>query len=140
MPELAACLPEDLDALQHLRQAGWRIGIVTNGMADNQTGKIRRTGLDALVDGWCISEEAGTRKPDPKIFHLAAQRCGTSLDHGGWMVGDNPVHDIAGGHTAGLQTIWLQTANNPQPFTGPVLPDFTANSVAEAIDVILTSA
>jgi hypothetical protein len=26
------------------------------------------------------------------------------------MVGDNPVLDIAGGHAAGLRTIWLQRA------------------------------
>src|SRR5262249_53290844 len=138
MPELAACRPEDLDALRQLRQAGWRIGIVTNGMTDNQTGKIGRTGLAALVDGWCVSEEAGARKPDPKIFQLAAQRCGASVDHGGWMVGDNPVLDIAGGHAAGLRTIWVPPANQPRPVAGPA-PDFTANSVAAAVAVILTS-
>ncbi|MFI2651603.1 HAD family hydrolase [Micromonospora fulviviridis] len=61
MPELVSCRAEDLDALQQLRSAGWRIGIVTNGMTDNQQGKIRRTGLDALIDAWCISDEVGIR-------------------------------------------------------------------------------
>jgi hypothetical protein len=45
-------------------------------MTDNQLGKIRNTGLAELVDGWCISDEVGVRKPDPKIFQLTAQRCG----------------------------------------------------------------
>lgn len=84
MPELASCRPEDLDALTALRQAGWRIGIVTNGMTDNQLGKIRNTGLDRLVDAWCISDDVGIRKPDPEIFRLASQRCDTTLSPG-WM-------------------------------------------------------
>jgi FMN phosphatase YigB (HAD superfamily) len=78
MPELASCRPADLDALRELRQAGWRIGIVTNGMTDNQLGKIRNTGLDRLVDAWCISDDVGVRRPAPGIFHLAAERCGAT--------------------------------------------------------------
>jgi FMN phosphatase YigB (HAD superfamily) len=78
MPELASCRREDLEALRRLRQAGWRIGIATNGMADNQLGKIRNAGLDRLVDAWCISDEVGIRKPDPEIFRLAVARCGSS--------------------------------------------------------------
>ncbi|WP_232828681.1 HAD family hydrolase [Kribbella monticola] len=51
-----------------------------------------------------LSEEAGVRKPDPAIFELAAARCGATLV-GGWMVGDHPAYDIAGGNAAGLRTI-----------------------------------
>jgi FMN phosphatase YigB (HAD superfamily) len=109
-------------------------------MTDNQLGKIRNTGLAGLVDGWCISEEVGMRKPEPGIFRLAAERCGSSLGPGGWMVGDNLVLDIAGGHAAGLRTVWLPTARQvgPVPTAGP-RPDATAGSVAEAVEVILNS-
>lgn len=140
MPELASCEARDVDALRRLRRAGWRIGIVTNGMTDNQLGKIRNTGLDSLVDGWCVSDEVGVRKPDPAIFRLAADRCGTSLDQGGWMIGDNLVHDVAGGHAAGMRTIWLQPRRRPESwsFVGPA-PDFVVDSVAEAVEVLLRS-
>ncbi len=138
MPELAVCRGEDLDALRRLRVAGWRIGIVTNGMTDNQLGKIRNTGLSELVDGWGISDELGVRKPDPEIFRLVAERCAANLDHGGWMIGDNLIHDIAGGSAAGLRTIWLQPQRRPQSwsFTGPA-PDFTVDSVSDSVDVLL---
>jgi hypothetical protein len=36
MPKLASCRAEGLGALRHPRRAGWRIGIVTNGLTDNQ--------------------------------------------------------------------------------------------------------
>ncbi|WP_248820762.1 HAD family hydrolase [Frankia sp. AgB32] len=139
MPELASCHPEDLDALRRLRRAGWRIGIVTNGMADIQLGKIRNTGLDRLVDAWCISDDVGVRKPDPEIFRLVAERCGRGTERGGWMVGDDPVLDVGGGHAAGLRTIWLRPRRRDSwPSVGPA-PDVRVDSVAEAVDVLLGS-
>jgi HAD superfamily hydrolase (TIGR01549 family) len=138
MPELVSCREPDQRALQRLRRAGWLIGIVTNGMTDNQSAKIRNAQLDDLIDGWAISDEVGIRKPDPEIFQIAAGRCGTTLEHGGWMIGDDLVLDVAGGHAAGLQTMWLQ----PRPRTGPwsltgPAPDRTVNSVAEAVETLL---
>lgn len=140
MPELASCRGEDIDALRLLRRAGWRIGIVTNGMADNQLGKIRNTGLDRLVDGWCISGDVGVRKPDPEIFRLAAERCGVSSGGGGWMIGDDLAADVAGGQAAGLRTIWLRARRGAEswPPAGSV-PDVSADSVAAAVGVLLGS-
>jgi HAD superfamily hydrolase (TIGR01549 family) len=138
MPELASCRSEDLDALRRMRQTGWRVGIVTNGMTDNQLGKIRNTGLSDVVDAWGISDELGVRKPNPEIFRLVAERCAGNLDRGGWMIGDNLILDIAGGRAAGLRTIWLQPQRRPQPwsFVEPA-PDFTVDSVADAVEVLL---
>jgi HAD superfamily hydrolase (TIGR01549 family) len=132
MPELARCRPEDLDALRRLRAEGWRAGIVTNGMTDNQLGKIRRTGLDVLVDGWCISDEVGIRKPDPRIFDLAVQLCGAVPGQGGWMVGDDPEADVLGGQRAGLRTVLVGSPAGAGPQA-----DFVAVSVAGAVDLML---
>jgi HAD superfamily hydrolase (TIGR01549 family) len=138
VPELVSCRAEDLDALRRLRAAEWRIGIVSNGMVDNQLAKINNTGLSRLVDGWAISAELGIRKPDPGIFRFVAGRCGADPDQGGWMIGDSLVLDVAGGHAAGLQTIWLQPTRRARSrsFTGPA-PDFVVDSVAEAVDTLL---
>lgn len=146
MPDLAECRPADRVALASLRRRGWRIGIVTNGAIDNQLGKIHNAGLAELVDGWCVSQEIGIRKPGPEIFRLAAERCGASLDGGGWMVGDDLRLDIAGGSGVGLRTIWIPEPRlaeraatlNRRFFAGPV-PDFTAGTAAEAIEIILAN-
>jgi FMN phosphatase YigB (HAD superfamily) len=139
MPDLVACRPQDREALRLLRVAGWRIGIVTNGMTDNQYGKIHRAGLHTLVDGWCISAEVGIRKPEPAIFGIVAQRCGTSITNGGWMIGDDPLLDIAGGRGAGLRTIWRQTESAAWP-EGQPGPDSTVATVAGAVDILLRAA
>mgnify|MGYP000128855265 CR=1 FL=1 len=113
MPHLVRCRPEVLDGLSRLRTAGWRVAIVTNGTADNQFGKIRNTGLADAVDAWVLSGAEGIRKPDTRLFEIAAQRCGTTLAKGGWMVGDNLVADVGGGQGAGLRTIWIDRGTWP---------------------------
>lgn len=115
LPHLVRCPAEVLEGLDRLRAAGWTVGIVTNGAADNQTGKIRRSGLAARVDGWAISEAEGVRKPDIRLFEIGAARCGRSLRDGGWMVGDDPVADVGGGLGAGLRTIWIDRGRAPEP-------------------------
>lgn len=133
MPELVHCTEADKEALRCLRDAGWHLGIVTNGMANNQEGKIRHTGLDELVDGWVISAEVGCRKPDVRIFEILAERLGCRLD--GWMIGDSLEHDVAGGHAAGLRTAWITGEEPPRHAGGWTV---TARSVSAAAQLILS--
>jgi HAD superfamily hydrolase (TIGR01549 family) len=93
-----------LTALALLRDDGWRLGIVTNG-SPSQWRKIDVTGLRDVVDGICVSDDVGVAKPHEAIFIEAARRCGCALD--GWMVGDSPAADIAGGVQCGLRTVWM---------------------------------
>nr|WP_241827127.1 HAD family hydrolase [Streptomyces graminilatus] len=135
MPDLVRCDPKVLDGLAQLRASGWRVGIVSNGMADNQLMKIERTGLGDQVDACCVSGEVGIRKPDVRIFRLAAERCGMALADGGWMVGDNPEHDIAGGRAAGLRTVWVR-GQHPWPGAESRADRTVADAVA-AISLLL---
>ncbi|WP_181905660.1 HAD family hydrolase [Microbacterium bovistercoris] len=132
MPALVRCTDADRAALIDLRSAGWVVGIATNGMVDNQVGKIRATGLSELVDGWVVSSEIDVRKPEPGIFRELARRLDTALD--GWMIGDSLDMDVAGGQAVGLQTAWITT--DPASADDPV-PTITAASVADAVRVIL---
>ncbi|GAB1820129.1 HAD family hydrolase [Herbidospora sp. RD11066] len=126
MPHLVECRPEVLAMLARLRAQGWKVGIVTNGTADNQLGKLRATGLAEAVDGYALSGVEGIRKPDAALFEIAATRCGATLAGGGWMVGDNPVADVDGGRAAGLRTIWV----TPEPRDSPA--DHVVRDVLEA--------
>ena len=99
--------PEVAAALEEATAAGFVPVIVTNGLVAQQEAKLRRTGLDRLVAGWTISEAAGVRKPDRRIFEIAAASVGRSLDASGWMVGDHAELDVGGGAAAGLRTAWV---------------------------------
>ncbi|MFD9944347.1 HAD family hydrolase [Nonomuraea sp. NPDC059023] len=133
MPYLVTCRPEVLNGLAALRESGWKLGIVTNGMADNQLGKIRRTGLADAVDGYAVSGAENIRKPDRRLFEIAADRCGASPADGGWMVGDNLVADIGGGRGAGLRTIWVDHGNRPDAGHGA---DHVVGDVTDAFRIL----
>ncbi|MER5185378.1 HAD family hydrolase [Streptomyces sp. NPDC002896] len=135
MPDLVRCDPQVLDGLSRLRASGWRVAIVSNGMADNQLMKIERSGLGERVDACCVSGDVGIRKPDVRIFQLAAERCGLPLTGGGWMIGDNPGHDIAGGRAAGLRTVWVG-GQRPWP-EGALRADRTVADASAAISLLL---
>ncbi|WP_188196953.1 HAD family hydrolase [Nonomuraea sp. SYSU D8015] len=113
MPHHVRCYPGVLDGLAELRALGWRVGVVTNGLPDNQLGKLRRTGLADLIDGCAVSGAEGVRKPERSLFEIAARRCGATLADGGWMVGDNLIADIQGARTAGLRSIWIDRGTWP---------------------------
>jgi putative hydrolase of the HAD superfamily len=128
--------PEVAAALRSAADAGWTTFIVTNGAVATQEPKIRNSGLDALVDGWIVSEEADVWKPDPLIFELAAQRAGASLA-GAWMVGDNPLSDIAGAQRAGISSVWK--SNGRTWAEKEFEPTIVADSCAEAIRLVVAS-
>lgn len=120
-----------LEGLGALRAAGWRLAVVTNGAVLQQTLKLERTGIAAAVDFCCVSEAVGVRKPDPRIFAIAAEGAGAALD--GWMVGDQPGHDILGGRNAGLHTILVGSE------AGPPAADCQVATVVEAMAILLTN-
>jgi HAD superfamily hydrolase (TIGR01549 family) len=133
MPHLVHCRPEVMEGLIRLRTAGWKVAIVTNGMADNQLGKIQRTGLAEILDAYALSGAEGIRKPNVGLFEIAAHRCGMTLAEGGWMVGDHPGKDIDGGRAAGLRTVWVNRKSPPDHEHGA---DHVVTDVLQAIEII----
>lgn len=93
-------------ALRIARDAGWVPVVVTNGEISQQEAKLRRTGLDRCLAGWVISEEVGVRKPNPRIFAIAADRARMRLSNA-WMIGDSPEADIRGAAAVGIRSVWL---------------------------------
>nr|WP_296072966.1 HAD family hydrolase [uncultured Actinoplanes sp.] len=141
LAELAAGMVDQLsadasvnDALREATAAGFVPVVVTNGSVAQQEAKLRRTGLDRLVAGWTISEAVGVRKPDRRIFELAAASVG--LPPVGWMIGDNPAYDIGGGISAGLRTAWV-SASSPWPPELPYRPTLTATTGAAALRAVI---
>jgi putative hydrolase of the HAD superfamily len=127
-----ACYPGIPDALRELRGIGADLVLVTNGTVVQQTAKIERTGLGSFLDRVVISEEAGMKKPDPRIFALAVdgmeQRAGT------WMIGDHPTADIEGGRAAGCATGWV---SHGRAWPHPWEPTLTAPTTTELLGMLL---
>jgi putative hydrolase of the HAD superfamily len=135
-----ACFTPDArvhEALGRLRDAGWKVAVVTNG-PPRQATKVTICGLDDYVDACCVSEVEGVRKPDPRIFEAAAERCGTTVA-GAWMIGDSPEADIAGAHAIGARSIWI-ARGRAWPADAPCPPPtHTVADIPAAVDILLAS-
>ena len=117
-PEFAVTNPGALETIQALRQANFKIGILTNGNVAVQNGKIDVIGIRPLLDTIVISEGVGLKKPDPAIFMLAAKMIGEAVE-ACLFVGDNPEVDIVGAAGVRMQTIWFR---NGEPWPEGLTP------------------
>lgn len=98
------------EVVQHLR-VKYQTGLITNGQTNIQYGKIDQLGIREDYDHIIVSEEAGVKKPDPRIFQLALDHFGLSPEQCIY-IGDHPVNDIEGAASVGMSTIWMKV-NQP---------------------------
>jgi putative hydrolase of the HAD superfamily len=103
--------------LRELKSRGLRIGIISNW--DTRLKRISDDlGLTALVDFLVISAEAGMRKPDPRIFHLALEKAGVRPEDA-MHVGDLPEEDAEGARRAGVRPILIDRRKRVTPNSFP---------------------
>ncbi|MBB6735149.1 HAD family hydrolase [Cohnella sp. CBP 2801] len=121
------------DVLRHVR-GKYKTGLVTNGGTEVQHGKIDRLGIREDFDVILVSEEAGVKKPDPRIFAMATDRLGVRPEEC-VFVGDHPANDIEGAHRAGMRTIWLQV-NQPWREGLSARPLRSIRRLAELLEVL----
>lgn len=106
----AVLFDQALEVIRHAKSK-YKIGLITNGRTEIQYGKIDHLGLREHFDFIIVSEEAGVKKPDRRIFEAAWTELNLRPEQCIY-VGDHPVNDIEGASLAGLGTIWVQV-NQP---------------------------
>jgi putative hydrolase of the HAD superfamily len=102
---------EAIESLRRLRQAGLRIGIVSNAPWGSSPGlwraEIERHGFGPdVVDAVVLCGDAGFRKPHPAIFRACLERLNSAPEEA-VFVGDSLASDVAGAHAVGCQPVWL---------------------------------
>ena len=120
------------DVLVRLREH-YRLAIVTNGPPTMQWPKIRKFGLEALVDHIVVSGDVGVRKPDPAIFQHLLRESGLPTAAAA-HVGDSIHSDVAGARAAGLTAIWCPPRLRAPDEVGEHTPDLTIEHLAELLD------
>lgn len=100
-----ALFPEARRALQALRR-GFRMVLVTDGIASVQREKLRRSRLGELFDRVVISSEVGHRKPEAALIRAALAAAGAA-PRTALMVGDSQVSDGIGAQRAGVDFCWV---------------------------------
>ena len=110
--KMAMTVPKDfvpfndaVPALKQLKEAGYKVGVITNPRRD--LGELcRRVGLAPYLDFTVGSEEVGMEKPHPPIFMAALKRVGAEpqeVVH----VGDQLRSDVMGAQGVGMQAVLI---------------------------------
>jgi HAD superfamily hydrolase (TIGR01549 family) len=118
------------DALPGLKWLAQRYPIlaVSNGTAD-----VHKIGIGEYFVGSVNAQDVGVGKPDPRIFHAAAQRLGLApqeILH----VGDDANLDVIGALAVGMQTAWVNRSDHL--WSQPQEPHATVGSMLELCDLL----
>jgi putative hydrolase of the HAD superfamily len=125
--EMQPGTPEGLD---RLREAGYRLGVVSN--SDGRVEEaLAAAGIRDRFEVVIDSQLVGMEKPDPRIFALALERLGMASAEA-LYVGDTYEVDVIGARRAGLEVVLLDPLGR---HGGRDVP--TAASVAHATECIL---
>ena len=96
-----------LVTLEGMRDRVRKIGLISNtgrspGVALRQL--LQKLGILKFFDATIFSDEAGCRKPDKRIFDLAARKLAAELGDT-IHIGDNPEADVWGAKQAGMRAV-----------------------------------
>jgi HAD superfamily hydrolase (TIGR01662 family) len=139
--------PDVLPTLQWLREAGYRLGAVTNrGYSGPRFHEeMEDLGLADLFETTAISCDFGYMKPHPRIFQYALEQMGAEAAEA-VMVGDSLRADVEGAKTLGMTAIWRRPvtgepleATEDEPEPGPIAPDYTIDDIGELTTLPLFS-
>lgn len=132
-------LPGALNAARRLREAGYRLGLVSNCWVPKRycDRELDRQGFAELMDFTVYSSEIGYRKPSKTIYETALNRAypnGHRPDLARVLfVGDSPTCDVIAPATMGMRTALV--AGRPGSWSEQDLarakPDLQLGSVAE---------
>ena len=95
-----------LKTLKRMKLEGIKTAIISDLTTQIQLRKMSKLGITPYIDVLVTSEEAGSEKPNKIMFLLALNKL-NALPSDAVMVGDNPINDIEGGNSVGLDTILI---------------------------------
>lgn len=133
-PTRGATYPAVAETLRLLKEAGYGVHVLTNGVTSSQERKIAAMGLTEVVDSVTTSDASASYKPDRVIFTYAMRLAGCGPEEA-VMIGDSRLRDVGGGKAAGMRTLWFD-APDALPPDGDSEPDGTFHHFAELPDAL----
>lgn len=124
-----------VEMLTLLREAGLRLGLLTNGLSETHIAKVERLGLRDFFEVFLMPDTTGYAKPDPRQFRLACQRLGVAPSEAA-HVGDSLSSDVGGAVAAGLRAVWFNPAGQPHPGEDAALPHHEVRALREVPGVL----
>lgn len=102
------------DALAQLQEDGWTQVVLSNHIPELEL-LMAALRLRASFEAVYSSAVIGYEKPNPRAFRYVLDATGSSGTV--WMIGDNPVADIAGAATIGIPGILVRSDSEEAPIS-----------------------
>ena len=127
--------PDVSPALGRLREAGFRLAILSNGTPKMLASAVSSAGLASKFDAVLSVEDAGVFKPHPLVYQLAVERLGIApaaiafVSSNGW--------DVYAASAFGMRTVWCNRAGH-KPEHLPGKPDLVLPLLTELPELLST--
>lgn len=105
---LLRLFPQTKRTLIYLKQRGYVLGVISNGITIKQWEKLIRLDLHPFFEYVITSEEAGVEKPDKRIFELALEKMGCKAEES-IMIGNKFSEDIMGALNARMSAVLVNS-------------------------------
>lgn len=94
------------NVIEELYNKGYKLGVISNGDLNQQTDKLKRTGIYKFFEIITTSSEYDYSKPNPKLYEAIIRRF--NIDKKEMiMIGDQVEKDIIPCLSIGIDAIWL---------------------------------
>lgn len=126
--------PDAIAALKAMREAGLRLGYVSNFTPNMMEANTRRAGAINLFEHRLSTDLVKAFKPDPRAYRMAEQWFEVPRESivfvafAGW--------DAVGAKTYGLKTFWVNRVNAPSEELG-LAPDAVGGSLRELAKYVI---
>ena len=121
-------LYRDVEPALDILAPHYKLGQLSNGNSYPE-----RCGLEGRFAFVVFSQDVQIRKPDRRIFEIAAQRAGCPIEEL-MHVGDSLENDVMGAHGAGAKTVWLNREGKEGH--AEIKPDVEITSLADLPGVL----
>jgi 2-haloacid dehalogenase len=120
--------PDVSDALKHLKGAGLRTAILSNGSPMMLDAAVKAARLEPMLDAVLSVEKVGVFKPDPTVYQLAVDRLGISASAIAFQ--SSNAWDAYAASAFGMKVVW-RNRYGQRPERLPAAPDREIRSLAE---------
>lgn len=105
-------LIDDAENVSQYLYGKYKLFLITNGISEVQRPRLKASAINKYFEDIIISEEAGSAKPDTKIFDICFEKMNYPGKDEVLLIGDSLTSDIAGGNNYGIDTCWFNPAGS----------------------------
>ncbi len=119
---------------EELKNEGYDLYIVTNGVAATQARRLEKSGLLPCFHKIYVSDSIGFPKPKKEFFDYVLSEIPEKDKDRILLVGDSPSSDIKGAMNAGLKSVWLNLFG--AELSEGYSPDYIISDIRQVKDIL----